>query len=91
MEFDSDGITMRPENGGDDAGGADGGDADDLGGVVMPHDEMVAADREQELPEASQPSVAVVEIMVGVCLKMFERSYRKNWKRKEPLGIAVQL
>ena len=37
---------------------------DDLGGVVMLHDEMVAANRRQELPEASQRSSIAVDITV---------------------------
>ncbi|CAN0163673.1 unnamed protein product [Ectocarpus sp. 12 AP-2014] len=35
----------------------------ELGGVVMRHDEMVAADREQELPPGSQESIAEVDMM----------------------------
>ncbi|CAN0545134.1 unnamed protein product, partial [Ectocarpus sp. 8 AP-2014] len=35
----------------------------ELGGVVMRHDEMVAADREEELPPGSQESIAEVDMM----------------------------
>ncbi|CAB1097645.1 unnamed protein product [Ectocarpus sp. CCAP 1310/34] len=51
----------------DDAleGGGAGGRSQnaELGGVVMRHDEMVAADREQELPPGSQESIAEVDMM----------------------------
>ncbi|CAN0083712.1 unnamed protein product, partial [Ectocarpus sp. 12 AP-2014] len=51
----------------DDAseGGGSGGRSQnaELGGVVMRHDEMVAADREQELPPGSQESIAEVDMM----------------------------
>ncbi|CAN0083851.1 unnamed protein product, partial [Ectocarpus sp. 13 AM-2016] len=47
-----------------EAGGAGGRSQNaELGGVVMRHDEMVAADREQELPPGSQESIAEVDMM----------------------------
>ena len=59
-----------------EGGGVAGKEADhdeDLGGVVMLHDEMVAANRLQELPEASQRSINAVEITV---------SLQHNWYTK---------
>ena len=55
-------VSGRRGTGLKNAGGGSGGDDDDLGGVAMPHDEMVAVDREQELPEASQQSFAVTQV-----------------------------
>lgn len=57
--------------GGDGGGGGGvGGRATDknveLGGVVMLHDDMVAADREQELPPGTQESINEVQMMVSV-------------------------
>lgn len=50
-----------------EGGGAGGRSQNaELGGVVMRHDEMVAADREQELPPGSQESIAEVDMMVSL-------------------------
>ncbi|CBJ28871.1 conserved unknown protein [Ectocarpus siliculosus] len=47
-----------------EGGGAGGRNQNaELGGVVMRHDEMVAADREEELPPGSQESIAEVDMM----------------------------
>lgn len=55
-EFSSGDISFSELRGGGDGPIGEGGssDGDNLGGVVMPHDEMVAVDEEQGLPEASQ-------------------------------------
>lgn len=71
-EFDDGGVSGI-QGSREDWGGVRNNRDDDLGGVVMPHDEMVAADRQQELPEASQGSIDVVEIMVGAFVR------RERW------------
>lgn len=60
------GTVAHKESVDEDAAAAvdDGGGHDDLGGVAMLHDEMVAANREEELPEASQQSLEVIEMLL---------------------------
>lgn len=49
-----------------EGGGAGGQNQNaELGGVVMRHHDMVAADREQELPPGSQESIEEVDMMVS--------------------------
>lgn len=61
------GVNLSDGKGNHDCarGNVDDDDEDDLGGVAMPHNEMVAAHQEDELPEASQATLEVVQVLVS--------------------------
>lgn len=63
-EFDGGEVSGIQAVGGAGVAGKEADHDEDLGGVVMLHDEMVAANRRQELPEASQRSIIAIDITV---------------------------
>lgn len=63
-EDDFDGGEMSGIQASEGVAGNEADQDEDLGGVVMLHDEMVAANKRQELPEASQRSIIAVDITV---------------------------
>ena len=70
------------------AGGAAGGEPlkknAELGGVVMLHDEMVAADKVEELPPGTQESVSINEVEMMVSGRVTERG-RERWVVRSPI------